>query len=447
MENAGTPLVRQLGMTSATSLVVANMVGTGIFTTTGFLAADLGSPTLILLAWLVGGICAFLGALCYSELALNFQSSGGEYLYLSRAYGPTWGFVSGWVSLFAGFSAPIAAAALAFANYALFLFPAWQSRTITRLIACSLILAFSLWNCIGVRQSAHLQNVLTMLKFALLLIFVVSAITVGHGDWQHLNRPVHGSAELSLWQPFAMSLFWVYVSYSGWNAATYVAEEIKSPERVLPRALLVGTAAVTALYLALNVVFIYAAPIESMKGIVAVGALAASKLFGTQVAGVFSGIMAASLLSTINAMTLAGPRVYYAMALKGQFFSKAAIVHPQWKTPAYSILAQGFCTVLLVFTPFTQLVIYIGFTLNLFAVLSVISLLLFRRDAKWRKLRAISFAYPLIPVLFISIGLWMTAVGILQQPLISFIAICTMASGAILYHALHVKSQAQPLPS
>lgn len=438
-----TSLVRRLGLISATTLVVSNMIGTGIFTTTGFLAADLGSPLVVLLIWVVGGVSAMLGAICYSELALNFTSSGGEYLYLTRAYGPTWGFVTGWVSFFAGFSAPIAAAALAFASYIAFFFPARHAAEIVnwslfrlgpqQLIACALVVALSLWNCLGIRRSALLQNWLTTLKILLLVIFVVAGLVAGNGNWSNLSQTTSRSIAMPLWEQFAISLFWIYVSYSGWNAAVYVAEEIQNPRHNLPRALMFGTTIVVVIYFALNVTFLYAIPLESMKGVIPIGALAASRLFGPHTASGFNAIMAFALLSTVNAMIIAGPRVYYAMARAGQFFSPAALVHPRWRTPVNSILAQAACAMLLALTPFPALIVYIGFTLNVFAVMSVSSLFVFRRRPGWRTVRLVDRTYPLIPVTFILIGSWMIIEGVLKKPAISGLTALTLLTGAVVY--------------
>jgi APA family basic amino acid/polyamine antiporter len=231
-----------------------------------------------------------------------------------------------------------------------------------------------------------------------------------------------------------ISLFFIYVAYSGWNAATYVAEELKQPSRTLPLALTVGTILVAALYVGLNFVFIYAAPLEDLKGELAVGALAASRLFGPQVAGIFSALMALSLMSTVNAMVTIGPRVYYAMAKNGAFLAVAAKVHPKWHTPVAAIVAQGVCTMLMTLTPFPQLVIYIGFTLNVFAVMSVASLMIFRGRKGWQKLRVVSFAYPLIPVTFLLVGVWMIIRGVQFKPLISLAAAVTLVTGALVYH-------------
>src|SRR5580692_4711832 len=280
------------------------MIGSGILTTTGYLAGDLGSANLVLLIWGVGAVCALAGAFCYSELGVNFPSSGGEYVYLTQAYGPTWGFMTGWVSFFAGFSAPIAAAALAFSDYLAQFFPLlhledshvlfgsgdWKfTFGWAQVVACLLVLLFTTINIFGVQRVAKLQNFLTGAKILTLVSFIVLAFTIGNGDWHHFSAPAERTSSNSIPTQFVVSLFFIYLAYSGWNAATYVAEELKQPSRTLPRALAIGTTLVAALYIALNVVFIYATPMETLKGETAVGALAASRLFGPQVAGIFAG--------------------------------------------------------------------------------------------------------------------------------------------------------------
>ncbi|HEV1287175.1 MAG TPA: amino acid permease [Bryobacteraceae bacterium] len=453
-------LLRQLGVVSATALVVSNMIGTMIFTTTGFLAGDLGTPKLVLSIWVVGAICAFFGAICYSELGVNLPSSGGEYVYLTRAFGPTWGFMTGWVSFFAGFSGPIALAALAFADYVGYFFPSVKQENArvlagsgewtvhlggAQIVACALVLVFTVLNCVGVRRVAQVQNILTAAKVLTLVGFIALAFLIGHGSWGNLSMDATRSASTKIPEQFFLSLFWIYVAYSGWNAATYVAEELRHPSRTLPAALGIGTALVAVLYVLLNVVFIYAAPLNDLKGQIAVGALAASRLFGPEIAGLFSGLMALSLMATVNAMVTIGPRVYYAMAKNGAFLASAAKVHPKWRTPVLAIVAQGICTMILTLTPFPQLVIYIGFLLNFFAVMSVASLLHLRRQPGWRKLRVVSFSYPLFPVLFILVGLWMTVQGVQLKPYVSLAAVVTVVTGALVYH-FRIRSKAQPEP-
>lgn len=446
---SGTGLLRQLGFFSATALVVSNMIGTGIFTSTGFMAGDLGDARLILACWVVGAFFALAGALSYSELGINFPASGGEYVYLTRAYGPTWGFMTGWVSFFAGFSAPIAAAALAFSDYLGYFFPALKQANADftigsgalsltlgggQLMACALIGAFTILNCLGVARVAKVQNVLTVTKVVVLAGFIVLAFLTGTGRWEHFAEPAVRTSTTSIPAQFVISLVWVMVGYSGWNAATYVAEELRRPERTLPAALAVGTALVATLYFGLNVVFIYSTPLESMKGVLAVGSLAASNLFGPQVAGTFSALMAVSIMSTVNAMVTIGPRVYYAMAQNKAFFRRAAEVHPRFHTPIIAILAQGACSMLLTLTPFPQLMIYIGLTLTFFTVASVASLFKFRRRPDWQRLRPVSFAFPAIPAAYIAVGTCMIVYGVVWQPIPSLMAAVTIAGGAAVYH-------------
>jgi APA family basic amino acid/polyamine antiporter len=447
--NANPGLLRQLGLYSAVALVISNMIGTGIFTTTGFLAGQLGSPKLVLIIWLVGAVFALAGAFCYSELGINFPASGGEYVYLTRAFGPTWGFMSGWVSFFAGFSAPIAAAALAFSDYLSYFVPGlaqnkawwtWSNGEFglqfgwAQFGAAGLILVFTILNLFGVEFIARIQNILTSIKVIVLVAFIGLGFTIGQGDWGHLTQMTERTVTTSIPAQFAISLFWIYVGYSGWNAATYVAEELRKPERTLPWALMLGTSVVAVLYLLLNVVFIYAVPLGDMKGVIAVGSLTAKALFGPNVAGVFSGLLAVSLMSTVNAMVTIGPRLYYAMAKNGAFLPVAAKVHEKWRTPVPAILCQGALAMAMTIFSFGLLMVYIGFLLNFFAVLAVLSLLKFRRREGWQKTGVVSFAWPLMPMLFVIPGIWMTVYGAMMAPAISISAALTLVAGAAVYH-------------
>jgi len=451
------PLLRQLGFVSATALVVSNMVGSGIFATTGFLAGDLGSAPLILAVWLAGALFAFAGALSYSELGINFPSSGGEYVYLTEAYGPVWGFMSGWVSFFAGFSAPIAAAALAFAHYVGFFFPAFTHPFFTigsgpftlrlgwsEVLAAALIANFTVVNCFGVGRVARLQNALTATKLLVIVLFIVLGFAVGNGSIGHFSEHAVRTSVNSLPVQFVISLLWVMVGYSGWNAATYVAEELEQPRRTLPLAIAAGTTIVTALYLGLNLTFIYATPIEQMKGEVAVGSQAAVNLFGTGVADIFSVLMAVSITSTVNAMVTIGPRVYYAMAKNGAFFKSAARVHPKFRTPVIAILAQGACAMLMTLTPFPDLILYIGFSLTVFTALSAASLFLFRRRPHWQQLPALNIAWPIIPAAYIAASAAMVLYGIIWQPRASLTAIGTVALGALVYQFTSRRITSEP---
>jgi APA family basic amino acid/polyamine antiporter len=443
-------LVRQLSAVNATALVVSNMIGVGIFTTTGFLAGDLGQPSLVIGIWFAGAALALAGALCYSELGVNFPRSGGEYVYLSEAWGPTWGFVDGWVSFFAGFSAPIAAAALAISAYLAYFFPALAADSVpgiilplgiaeirlggAQLTACAIVLLFTAVNVVGVSQVAALQNVLTAVKLVVIAGLLFLGFTLGNGDWAHFSAPAARTSTTPLLAQFAVSLIFVFYGYSGWNAAVYVAEEIRDPERTLPRALISGTLLVAALYAALNVLYIYANPLTELAGVVAVGAKAATSLFGERAGGLFSAAMAVSLLATVNAMSMIGPRVYYAMAHNGAFFAAAGRLHPRWRSPWIAVLAQGICCSALIVTgTFESLAYYIGFTLFLFSALSVLALFKFRARPGWKRSRWVSLGYPLIPLAYVAINIWVFVYFARLRSYEALWTLLTVLGGALAY--------------
>jgi len=356
--------------------------------------------------------------------------------------------MTGWVSFFAGFSAPIAAAALAFSDYLGHFFPALKQSSATfvlgsapfslklgygQLTASLLIAAFTILNCFGVERVARVQNCLTAVKLLVIGGFIVLGFAFGTGNWSNLSAHAVRTSSATLPVQFIISLLWVMVGYSGWNAATYIAEEIKEPARTLPLAIATGTATVAVLYLGLNLVFLYSTPLEQMKGVLAIGSLAASNLFGPGVAGVFSALMAVAITSTVNAMITIGPRVYYAMAKNRAFPVAATRVHPRWHTPVNAILSQGACAVLMTLTPFPDLVVYIGMSLTFFTVLSTASIFIFRRRPGWQRLRAVSFSYPLIPLLYVAVGTAMMGYGFIWQPKASVTAAATVAMGSLVY--------------
>ena len=399
--------------------------------------------------WGVGAVCALAGAFCYSELGVNFPSSGGEYVYLTQAYGPTWGFMTGWVSFFAGFSAPIAAAALAFSDYLGHFSSVFHLENSHHLIgsgalefkfgipqttACTVIALFTIVNCLGVRLTARVQNVLTFIKVMVIFAFLAAGFAFGNGSWDNFAHAAVRTSTTPLYAQFIVSLLLVYFGYSGWNAATYIAEELKQPARTLPYSLAFGTLLVGALYLGLNVLFIYAMPLETMKSVVAVGALAATHLFGPAVAGAFARAMALSLLATMNARSNHRPA---RLLCHGE---ERSLLRGRGQGPS-ALAYAGYCDRLAGpvrdaddARPFVDLLLYIGFLLNFFALLSVASLFKFRRRPGWKKLGVVSFAYPLVPVFFILVGVGMTIFSITYKPVTAAIAILTVAAGAAIYH-------------
>lgn len=442
-------LPRELTLTSSTAIVVSNMIGVGVFGAMGFLAGDLGRPSLVLGVWLAGAVVALAGCLSYGELGINLPRSGGEYVYVREAWGPMWGFLSGWVSFFAGFSAPIAAGALLFAEYLGHFFPALRASPDgtpagpafwifhfggAQWVALAVIGVFTLINILGVTLAAKVQNWLTGVKVAVLGVFIVLAFSIGNGHWENFTADAARTSSHALGAQFAISLVFVMYAYSGWNAATYVAEEIRQPERTLPRALVLGTGIVAVIYFGLNAAFVYALPLDSLKGVLRVGAAAATALFGSAVGGLFSAIMAAAILSSVSAMIIVGPRVYYAMAEDGCFFSDAARVHPRWRTPSRAILYQAAASAVMVVTAsFAGLAYYIGVALIFFAALATAGVLRMRRRPGWKHLPALDWAFPLIPGVFILASLWMAIYMVWLRPVVSLWAVVTLAAGAILY--------------
>ena len=434
---------RELTLVTSVFLVVSNMVGTGIFTTTGFLAGDLGRPWLVVSIWIVGGAVALAGCLSYAEMGVNLPRSGGEYVYLREAWGPAWGFLSGWVSFFAGFSAPIAAGALAVSRYLAVLFPALAQRPPlpgglaldwARLVSVAIIISLAAVNIRGVGSAAKLQNLLTGITLGSIAAFLVLAITAGHGDWSHFAMPTARTSERGLVSQFAVSLIFVMFAYSGWNAAAYVVEEIRSPERNLPRALISGTALVALCYVLLNIAYIYALPLESLKGVLPVGAASAAALFGDRAGSMFAGMLTLGLLASVSGMSVVGPRVYYAMAQDGCFPAGAAALHPRWRTPVRAILYQAALSSILALTgTFEALVYYIGFALIFFAALAVAGLVRLRKRGEWRRTRVVNWCYPAIPAIFVLTSLWMLAWTLVARPREALWGALTVAAGGVLY--------------
>ncbi len=405
---------RRLGLTPATAIVVANMVGTGVFISAGYMVHALDS-TASLIAWLVGGVLALCGAAVYAELGAMMPRVGGEYVYLKEGLHPAVGFVSGWVSLIAGFSAPIGVAALAFGRYSSAVIPELS----VKVAAVGLIAFVTILHAIHVVIGSSVQTAFTILKVGLVMVFIIAGLTIGDGSWSNLDTVIEGSTSSVLSGAFAVQLFWVAFAYSGWNAAAYIAGEIKDPSRNLPRALFIGTALVTVLYLVLNTVFLYSAPAEQLSALITereVGTSSAIALFGERAGTWLSTMIALALVSTVSAMVMAGPRVYAAMAEDGLFFRFLAKRHEKG-APIYSVLLQGGIAVVMALTvDLEELVRYIGFTLSIFAALAVVAAMVLRRrrpDAE-RPYRAIG--WPVTPVLFLALSMWLIVQGIRLHP-------------------------------
>jgi APA family basic amino acid/polyamine antiporter len=436
----------RLDLFSATILVVANMVGTGIFTTSGFIIQQLGNSWAMLGCWAVGGVFALTGALCYGELGARFPRGGGEYVFLRESFGELPGFLSGWVSLLVGFSAPIAAAAMAFAVYFLAGWPgsqelgfAWKIQGVTvltlspvTLLASGVIVAFSLVHSHSLFLGSRIQNALTLFKVALIIGFVILGLGWGRGNPAHFyTAPALG---VFFSGKFATSLVFITFAYSGWNAAAYMGSEISRPTRNIPLALLGGTLLVTVLYLLLNVTFLYGLSSEEMSGVLAVGEKATQALFGVRTSRIFSGAIALCLLSLLSAMMMTGPRVYQAMAKDGLFFPAIGKLKGQGASPANAIRLQAGLALLMVLTAsFENLLIFIGFTLSLFSLLTVAGLMVLKKRNPEPDLPYKTWGYPFTAILFIVGNFWIILFSIINRPAVSLTGLATILSGAIFY--------------
>ena len=433
---------RRLGLGSATALVVASMIGAGVFTTSGFALADLGSPARVLVAWALGGVTAACGALCYGALGRAIPESGGEYTYLARTLHPLAGFLAGWISLLAGFTGPIAAAALGLQAYLDSSFELGFDSSLQlggdpRWIGTAAIALAGLLHGLRLAPGVAAQNAVVVLKVALIAVFV------GIGGWKLAARaPLvnEGAPPLDV-PPFdlgslAVSLVWISFAYSGWNAAAYVAGEVREPERNLPRALLGGTLLVTLAYLALNAVFVFAAPLEALAGKIEVGAIAAEALGGTGLRRFLTLIVALALFTSVSSMVMAGPRVYARMAADGVF---PRLFDFQGEVPRLAVLLQVAAAIAVVwFAELRSLIGTIGFTLGLCAAAAVIGLvcLRLREGAE----RVPIPGWPLVPAVYLAMTLFASGYLIAREPEAAADGLEILAVGLVLYFVLRTRA-------
>lgn len=434
-------LERKLGLFSLTNIVIANMIGAGIFTTSGLLLRDLQNPLLMLLLWFIGGLIALCGALSYGELGAYFPHAGGEYVFLSRLFHPLLGFLSGWVSFFVGFSAPIAASAIGFSEYLARTIPELNqpvhlgfilsSSIIKKLIAIIIILLFTLVHLRGISLGAKVQNILTLGKIGLIIFLIILGFVSSKGNWNHLFEANNSSFSFASLKVMGLSLMWIMFAYSGWNASAYVGSEIKKPEKNLPFSLLLGTGAVIILYLGLNLFYLYSLPPHEMKGVISVGGLAAGRLLGPSWEKFVSLLIAFALFSSLSAFIILGPRVYYAMSKDSLFFPFAAKVNPETKVPSLSIILQAVIAIVIALSgAFEHILTYMGFSLGIFPLLAVLGVFKLRRQhATSLKLPG----FPLTQIIYLIAGISILILGLLQSPIPSAVAILTVLAGIPAY--------------
>ena len=427
-----------------TNIVIANMIGAGIFTTSGLLMTDLDNPIILLALWMVGGLIAMAGALCYGELGAAIPKAGGEYTFLASLFHPMLGFLSGWVSFVVGFSAPIAASSIGFSEYlfraAPFIFDwGWFGvEWVKKIFAILVILMFTWVHLRGIEFGARIQNYLTVLKVGLLAGLILLGFTLGKGDMSHLTAGQTFHYNFQGWKAIGLSLLWIMFAYSGWNASTYIGSEIRDPVRILPKSLIVGTATVIVLYIFLNLLFVYALTPGEMKGVISIGGLAVGSLFNQTTDNIFSLLICFALFSSISAFIILGPRVYFAMAKDGHFFRFAGRLDSRYKVPSYSIVFQAAISITIILSgTLDQILTYMGFSLGVFPIITVFGLIKLRLKGKSvLKLPG----YPVTAIAFISAGMIMLTLAFLERPAESSVALATMAAGIPAYWLFHRKA-------
>ncbi|MCC2546206.1 amino acid permease [Hymenobacter sp. BT175] len=421
--------VYKIGLYTGAAIVIANMVGTGVFTSLGFQVLTIKSGFALLMLWVVGGLIALCGALCYGELAAAMPRSGGEYHYLSRIYHPAVGFLSGWVSATVGFAAPTALAAMALGRYANSVLPQLNPQ----LLSVGVVVALTLVHASSQRAGSRLQVAFTAVKVVVLVVFI------GAGFLMSAPQPVSFASQAPAWlevlsPAFAVSLVYVSYAYSGWNAAVYMTGEVDAPQRNLPRILLIGTVVVLVLYVGLNFIFLYSTPVARLAGQLEVGYVAATSIFGPAIGRLMGGVIAVLLVSTVSAMIFAGPRIVQVMGedLPGL----RALAHRSARgIPVRAMVLQTALSLAFILTAtFDQVLLYAGFVLSLFTFLTVLGLFIlrWRQPELDRPYRA--WGYPLTPLLFLLLNGWTLVFILRDKPVESLAGLGTVLVGLAVYY-------------
>ena len=418
----------KIGFYTAISLVIANMIGTGVFTSLGFQLFNLHSVFTIMVLWLLGGVISFCGALVYGELGVAIPRSGGEYAYLSKLMHPSVGFLSGWVSSTVGFAAPVALAAMALGTYVNKIIP---QVNITG-CALSVVALITIIHSTNLKTGSVIQKFLTGLKVIVIIGFIIAGF---------MHTPQHSISILPqsftvneiFSAGFWVSLIYVSYAYSGWNAASYIVGDMENPQRNLPKALLLGTFIVTIIYVLLNYIFLYSVPMDDLTGILEIGHISAAHIFGTTIGNLMSLVIAFLLLSSISAMIMAGPRIIKSMGddlPMLQFLSKTN----KNNVPYMAVVFQSTITVLLILSgQFEKVLTFVGFSLSLFTFLTVCCVFILRKKNSELTTNYKTWGYPITPLLFLALTGFTIYFVLTEKPVESLLGLSNVAIGAIIY--------------
>ncbi|HIC38094.1 MAG TPA: amino acid permease [Candidatus Marinimicrobia bacterium] len=420
---------RHISMWTASSFVIASMIGTGVFTSLGFQLNDIQSIFPLIMLWIVGGVVALCGALSYSELGAALPRSGGEYHLLSRIIHPSIGFAGGFVSATVGFSAPAVLAAMALGTYFAAIFPAFDPMW----VACSMILVFHFLHAFSLKWGTLFQGWSTGIKVILIFIFIIAGFMMN--DHQVISiLPKPGDVKLIMSSGFAVSLVWVYYAYTGWNSTIYFAGEVRNPQKDLPRSLLLGTSFVMVLYVLLNYIFLYTTPMSEMVGQVEVGYISGVRIFGQTGAGIIAIGISFLLLSTISSYVFIGPRI---METMGEDYSYIRILskNNSQGIPIYAFILQLAICLLFIFTSsFEQVLMYTGIALIITNSATVAAVFVLRKREPELPRPYKVWGYPGTPILFLAVNAWILFYTFKEQTVESIIGVSLFLASILLYY-------------
>ena len=420
---------RHISMWTASSFVIASMIGTGVFTSLGFQLNVIQSIFPLIMLWIVGGVVALCGALSYSELGAALPRSGGEYHLLSRIIHPSIGFAGGFVSATVGFSAPAVLAAMALGMYFAAIFPAFDPIW----VACSMILIFHFLHAFSLKWGTLFQGWSTGIKVILIFIFIIAGFMMN--DHQVISiLPKPGDVKLIMSSGFAVSLVWVYYAYTGWNSTIYFAGEVRNPQKDLPRSLLLGTSFVMVLYVLLNYIFLYTTPMSEMVGQVEVGYISGVKIFGQTGAGIIAIGISFLLLSTISSYVFIGPRI---METMGEDYSYIRLLskNNSQGIPIYAFILQLAICLLFIFTSsFEQVLMYTGIALIITNSATVAAVFVLRKREPELPRPYKVWGYPWTPILFLAVNAWILFYTFKEQTVESIIGVSLFLASILLYY-------------
>ncbi|HJQ65819.1 MAG TPA: amino acid permease [Gemmatimonadales bacterium] len=426
-------LTRQLGLASLTVLVIGEVVAVGIFLTPASMARSLGSPFWLLAVWLVMGIMALAGALCYGELAARFPEAGGGYVYLRRAFGPAVAFLYGWKCMLVMDPGITAALAMGLASYTGYV--THLSGPVLKAIAIAAVLILAAVNIVGVRLGARVMQLLTAFKLGALGLMAILALALRLGDWSNFvpfipqragSDPLPGA--------LAPGLVGAFFAFGGWWEIAKLSGEARDPARTLPRALAVGVTIVTAIYILTSTVFVYLVPLDQVTTGEAFAAQAGERLFGTAGGAVFAGIVILAIVGSLTALLMALPRVYYAMAQDGVFFKPVAVLHPRFGTPARAIALQAtLASLLVVLGTFNEILPYFIFITVFFVGLTVVGLVVLRRREGKSEVYQTP-GYPATPAVFLALVAVLLFLLAGHNPLQAGLGVAMVGLGAPVYY-------------